>query len=240
MLKNAPLTVFFVIAFVFPLRAQDTITLNTEEYYPYNYSEKGVIKGTSTQIVEHIFKKAKIPYRLSIGPWVQGYNNALSQDNHCVYSTIRTEERESLFKWVMPIEGLKVVIYKLKGSPITATILDDLKNVMIGGYSGDAAAIYLKLRGFQVDEASTDSINPFRLRVGRIDVWVTSDFLGPRFSKEAGVEIEPVITLYEKQMGIACNKSIDDTIIAKLQESLDALNASGKAGAIREQKKTMK
>ena len=57
-----------------------------------------------------------------------------------------------------------MVIYKLKGSPITATILDDLKDVVIGGYAGDASAIYLKLRGFQVDEASTDSINPFRLR----------------------------------------------------------------------------
>ena len=61
MLRNALLALFFIIAFVSPLCAQDTITLNTEEYYPYNYSENGVIKGTSTQIVEHIFKKRKFP-----------------------------------------------------------------------------------------------------------------------------------------------------------------------------------
>lgn len=231
---------FCALALVFPAGAQDTIVLNTEEYYPYNFSEKGVIKGTSTEVVEHVFKKAKIPYRLAIGPWVQSYGNALSQDNNCAYSTIRSEERSPLFKWVMSIESLNMVIYKLKDSPITATTLDDLKNLTIGGYAGDASAVYLKLRGFHVDEASTDSINPFRLKVGRVDVWVTSDFLGPRFSQEAGIEVEPVITLYEKKMGIACNKNIDDALIAKLQESLDAFNASGKADAIREQKKIMR
>lgn len=240
MFRVACISWFCACALAFSATAKDTIILNTEEYYPYSYREDGLIKGTSTDVIKSIFKKAKVPYRLAIEPWVQSYSNALGQQNHCVYSAIRSAERKSLFKWVMPVEDLTMVIYKLKSNPITAKKLEDLRDATIGGYMGDASATYLKKRGFHVSEALSDNLNPHRLRDGRVDLWVTSDFSGPRLSQEADIEIEPVITLYETQMGIACNKNIDDTLIAQLQESLNALNASGEINAIREQKKTMK
>ena len=107
-----------------------------------------------------------------------------------------------MFKWVMPIEGLKVVIYKLKGSPITATILDDLKNVMIGGYSGDAAAIYLKLRGFQVDEASTDSINPSVYRSAELMYGLHLISWGRAFQKKLGSRSSLLLLCTKNKWGL--------------------------------------
>lgn len=240
MFRVALISWFCASTLAFSAAARDTIILNTEENYPYNYLEEGLIKGTSTEILKSVFKKAQVPYRLVLGPWVQSYSNALGQKNNCIYSAIRSAERSSLFKWIMPVEDLTMVIYKLKGNPTTASKLDDLGGKIIGGYMGDASARYLKARGFNINEALSDNLNPHRLRDGRIDLWVTSDFSGPRLSQEADIEIEPVITLYETQMGLACNKNIDDALITQLQESLEALSASGEIHAIHEQKKTMK
>lgn len=215
----------------------EPLIFNTEDYYPYNYLENGKITGTSTRIVALMAEKAGVSYRLVTGPWQQSFSNALSQNNNCVFSAIFSEERKDLFKWVLPIDTMRMVIYKLKDSPLTANTLDDLKDHTIGGYSGDASASYLKLRGFRVDETTTDSLNPMRLRTKRIDAWATSDFLGPKLSREAGVDVEPLLVVSERAMGLACNKSIDDITIKKLQDSLDEMNKNGELEKIRSDKK---
>lgn len=212
------------------------LVFNTEDYYPYNYLENGTINGTSTRIIALMAQKAGVSYRTVIGPWQQSYSNALSQDKNCVFSTILSEERKDLFKWVLPVETMRMVIFKLKDSPLTASSLDDLKEYTIGGYSGDASATYLKLRGFKVDEAPTDDLNPMRLRNGRINAWATTDFLGPKLSKAAGIEVEPLLLVNERTMGLACNKGTDDEIIHKLQKALEEINSSGEAESIRKTK----
>lgn len=212
------------------------LVFNTEDYYPYNYLENGTISGTSTRVIALMAQKAGVSYRTVIGPWQQSYSNALSQERNCVFSTIFSEERKDLFKWVLPVETMRMVIFKLKGSPLTASSLDDLKEHTIGGYSGDASATYLKLRGFKVDEAPTDDLNPVRLRNGRISAWATSDFLGPKLSKAAGIEVEPLLLVSERTMGLACNKNTDDETLIRLRKALEEINASGEAESIRKTK----
>ncbi|AMW34767.1 transporter substrate-binding domain-containing protein [Haematospirillum jordaniae] len=216
--------------------AAQTLTFNTEEWFPYNYAKDGKVAGTATQIVERAAQAAQVPYTIALGPWNRAYNTALTQKDNCVYSTTVTDERKPLFKWVTPVETVKWVVYKAKGNALTAASMDDLKGKKIGGYVGDAVANYMKSQGFTVDEAPGDDANPKKLQAGRIDAWATTDISGIKLAKDAGVEIEKVIDIRENVMGLACNKEIDDATIAKLQAALDTLNSSGEAEKIRQSK----
>ena len=192
--------------------------------------------GISTEIVEKAAKAAGIDYKVVLGPWNRSYNTALNQPGNCVYSTSLTEAREPLFKWVKSVGALRSYVFKLKGASFSPTSLEDLKGKTVGGYVGDATAAFLKEKGVKVDEAPSDDVNPKKLKAGRIDVWAAAEFSGPQLAEAAGVEIEPAFKLLEYMLAIACNKAVDDAVIAKLQKAVDDINASGEGDKIRSQK----
>ena len=45
------------------------LTVYTEEFPPYNFSEDGRIVGVSTEIVENIMNRTDLDYELAIYPW---------------------------------------------------------------------------------------------------------------------------------------------------------------------------
>lgn len=212
------------------------LTFNTEDWFPYNYTKDGKVVGSSTELIKLIGKNADVDYEIALGPWNKSYNEAMNTPGNCVYTTAVLDDRKPLFKWVYPLDTNRLSIYKLKGKPLTATSLDELKDKKIGSYTGDAAAEFLKSKGFTVDEAPADNVNPKKLVTGRIDAWITTDTSGLKLAKEAGVEIEKVVTAHEYPLGLACNKSVEDAVIAKMQKALDDLIASGEADKIRQSK----
>jgi len=217
-----------------PAGAQPLV-FNTEEWAPYNYMENGRVAGTSTDIVRLVAKNADIDYETVLGPWNRSYNTALNHPGNCVFSTVITDERKPLFKWVAPIERTRLVLFKLRGNSLTATSLSDVKNMKIGSYKGSVEVKYLEARGLTVEEAPADYVNASKLKSGRIDLWATAD-TSVRQAREAGVEIEPALVFSENDLGLACNLATDDAVIAKLQAALDAINASGEADKIRQSK----
>ncbi|AMW34772.1 amino acid ABC transporter substrate-binding protein [Haematospirillum jordaniae] len=226
-----------VLAAFLPLTATAApLTFNTEDWFPYNYTKNGKVVGSSTELIKLIGKNADVEYEIVLGPWNKSYTEALNLPGKCVYTTAVTDERKPLFKWVYPIDTTRLIIYKLKGKPLTASSLDDLKGKKIGSYTDDAAAEFLKSKGFTVDEAPADNVNPKKLVTGRIDAWITTDTSGLKLAKEAGVEVEEVMVAHEHPLGLACNKSVDDAVIAKMQKALDDLIASGEADKIRQSK----
>ena len=212
------------------------LTLNTEEWYPYTYVEGDSVTGTAVEIVKRMAKKADVHYAIITGPWNRAYSTTINKTDNCVFPIQITEKRRPLFKWVEPLEISQWLIYKLKGSPIKAKTLGDLKDKVIGGYVDDAVAIHMKDLGFNVNEAPFDHINPKRLLLGKIDVWATTQLSGIRLAQDANVPIEAVINIRKNALALACNLSVSDEVIANLQEALDQLNESGEADEIRASK----
>jgi len=66
-------------------------------------SIEGKIAGVATDRLVAALKRADIPYRISVYPWLRAYDMALKDPFTCVYSTNRTPEREALFSWVGPL-----------------------------------------------------------------------------------------------------------------------------------------
>lgn len=214
-----------------PARAAgpESITFTTENYPPFNMQDEatGRIIGISTDTLRSMLREAGVSYRISLLPWQRAFNDALTMPNTCVYSTTETEERRPKFKWIGPLVKNDWIFFGREDSDLRIVSLDDARQHVIGGYKGDAVALFLERMGFEQDLAAFDRINPGKLQAGRFDIWATGRFLGPYLATRAGVKIKALYTFRETVMSIACNKTIDQNLIDRLNATLQALKDRG-------------
>lgn len=205
------------------------LLLTTENYPPFNMQDDGTrrIVGISTDLVREIMKRAKVRYRMQFLPWQRAYAKALQGADTCVFSTTETDERLPKFKWVGPLVRNDWIFFGRSDSAIEIGSLEEARQHTVGGYKGDAVALFLEEQGFDLDLASHDHLNPDKLAAGRFDLWATGNHLGPFLARQAGVEIRPLFTFRETVMSLACNAAIDDALIATLNDTLEDLRAEG-------------
>jgi len=211
------------------LAARPQLLLTTENYPPFNMQQDdaNVIVGISTDIVREIMKRAGVSYAMKFLPWQRAYNMALKTENTCVFSTTETEARKPKFKWVGPLVQNDWIFFARPDSEITISSLEDARGYRVGGYKGDAVALFLEQQGFRLDLASHDHVNPGKLTAGRFDLWATGAHLGPYLARQAGVAIEPLFTFRETVMSLACNVAVEDELIADLNRILSELRVEG-------------
>ena len=205
------------------------LTLVTEDYPPMNFTRDGgqSITGLSTEVMREILQRTGIAATFSIHPWRMAYRMALENEDTCVYTTVRTEAREALFKWVGPLAAAHWTLYALADSPIRAKTLADLKPYIVGGYQHDAKSIYMQSLGFRVDEANTEQQSLKKLQSGRIDLWVASTNSGPWSARALDIKIRPIYTLKEVNGYAACNLAVPDLVIERMNAALKGMQRDG-------------
>lgn len=204
-------------------QAEPALTLTTEEYPPLSFLDPATrtVKGLATDLVERAFRAAGIGYTIHLLPWPRAFAMGRDQADTCVYSTTYTDERRPLFKWIGPLVSNDWVLLSAASRPIALSRLDDARPYRIGGYLADAVAEYLTAQGFKVDTADRDELNARKLAIGRIDLWATGSAVGPFLARRAGVEgLTPVLRIKAVEMGLACNRGIDDRTIGRLNDAL--------------------
>ena len=209
--------------------AVEPIKLTTESYPPFNMiTRTGVVSGISTDIVREMFKRSQIPVEIEMLPWNRAYGMAQESPNVGVFSTTRTSEREKLFKWVSPLTLNNWVFLAKKDRNIRLTSLEDAKKYRIGGYRGDAIALYLESKGFNLDLVSRDDLNALKLARGRIDLWATGHLLGPYLAKQQRIDgLVDVLTFKETVMGVAFHPETSDAVIVRLNTTLQEMYVDG-------------
>ena len=75
----------------------------TEENPPLNFTRDGQVAGVSTAVVREMATRANLTSDFTVMPWPQAYARAQESPEACVYSTVRSPERASLFQWIGPI-----------------------------------------------------------------------------------------------------------------------------------------
>lgn len=203
--------------------------LMTEENPPFNYTDQksGKFVGIGTEMVEEIFNRAGYRYAIVSAPWLRTYNSAMNERQTCAFMTARTEERDPLFKWVGPFMRVEWVVYGLN-SGVTASSVEDLKNLRVGGYNGDGPSVLLQSKGIKLDLVTSDELNPKKLQTGRIDAWVTNSVRGPLLAKKQGLRnLRKLFALKVINHFVACNKGIDDADIQSLNRQLQSLRTRG-------------
>ena len=153
---------------------------------------------------------------------------ALGRDDHALFSTARTPERESFFKWVGPIVTTKVALFAKKERNIKINTNADLANYKIGSFKGDIVENVLTKKGVPVTLTIADENNAKKLKRDGIDLWATHTGAGYYFAKKYELpEIEVVHTLSDMNMYLALNKNVPDHIVEQLQSTLDAMKKDG-------------
>ncbi len=230
------------------LPANHMVTLQTENYPPFNMAEKGNgfrnyssetgISGMGTEIVQHIFKDAGIKYKMTLGyPWSKMYDETLAEPNYGLFVTTRTAARESSFKWVCPLGKTKIVLMVKADSPIQKlSSIKDLAQYTVGTYKGDVVDQVLTEKGVAVqNQALDEGSNLQRLVNNQIEIWATSHPVGPYFAKTKGVTgLREVLQVGdESELCLAFNLQTPDVVVDKLRVALDKSMKDGSYESIR-------
>jgi polar amino acid transport system substrate-binding protein len=226
------------IAYTLPAYAEfDTFRFGGDDFAPFAYMNNGKVTGLSVDILRIILKELQIPDTIKIYPWARVYRMALKNKNTLIFTVARTEERESLFKWLGPIAPGEMSLYKLKRrKDIKINNFEDAKRYITGTIIGYAVEKDLLDMGFEhgknLDSVSTDIQNFERLYINRIDLITSSDFVvahtvkGTKYSLD---DFEKVLVIDDKyDFYYAFNKETDDEIVNRFQRVLDAMRADGR------------
>lgn len=202
----------------------------------YGAREGDPAAGLGTDMVREIMRRAGIGYTIEVLPWKRAYSAALERTDACVYSTTRTPEREHDFKWAGPIANAEWVLMARADRKLKLNSLEDARRYRIGTYNGDARDQFLRARGFDVDPASNDMVNPRKLMMGRIDLWAASLGINSQQRLErlgyAG-KVAPVLVFNRIRTYLACNRAVPDPLMARMNAALAAMERDGTARAIR-------
>lgn len=213
---------------------QPRLYLSTETSAPSSMLVNGRVVGIATDKLRSALARAGVAYEIALLPWKRAYTSALQQPDTCVYSTTRTPEREALFKWIGPLDVAQWVLMGRADRRLALTSLEQARGLRIGTYHGDARDAYLRSRGFVTDAAPNDFLNAQKLLQGRIDLWAASWRRGSTVLQQHGWDkhIVPVLAFHQIEVYLACNRSVPDTLVARLNAELDAMARDGSAQRI--------
>ncbi|NKB32757.1 MAG: transporter substrate-binding domain-containing protein [Pseudomonadales bacterium] len=213
----------------------NVIRLYTEDFPPYSMTVDGSssadsaenITGFMAEIVKELFSRAEIDYTMELVPWARAYENTLTQPNHGVFTTVRTEEREQQFSWITPLLKSSWVFVAKADANITLSNLSQASQYRIGGYYEDAIAKHLEGQGLRIDYVPNDVLNMRKLVRGRIDLWPVVQAKGIWMANSEGLEVEEVYTIMFTEMGLAMNKESDPELIHRLNIEMQSLKDDG-------------
>lgn len=229
---------FFSTSQVF---SAERIYLYTENFPPYNMSTNGrafehsadKIDGICAERAKAVLDQSGYDYRMKLRNWNYGYNRALSKANHGIFCTTYTEERAPLFKWVGPLAQNLWTIFAAPGSTFTMEKLEDAKGKTIGGYRNDVRSEYLLKRGYKMSVIESDDLNPKRLALGQIDLWIAERLGGPYLASQQDIEgLVPVYSFNDVDLYLAMSPDTPDEVIENLNNALEAIKKNGTFDAI--------
>lgn len=231
-------TVFAVLLAIFCTlvcaQTAPRLYLTTEASAPYSMREGERVVGIGTDMVRDIMTRTGVAYSIELLPWKRAYTAALERRDACVFSTTRTPERESQFKWIGPIGEAEWVLMGRADRHLKLNNLEEARRYRIGTYNGDARDLYLRERGFDVDSAPDDLLNPRKLVLGRIDLWAASVRRGSATLARLGYaeKVVPVFVFNRIRVYLACNRAVPDALVKKMNGALATMERDGTSRAI--------
>jgi polar amino acid transport system substrate-binding protein len=208
------------------------LKIMTEDWPPFNYEKNGEIKGISVAIVRAIQKDIGDDAPIQIMPWNRAYVLTLHTPDTALFSVVRIEEREALFKWVAPLMGNDYYFYENRDAPTGIHSIEDAKqeSVIAASISTNSDHIRLTAMGFRnLSDLDTRSSPAQLLLYKRARLGVMTPVTQPFQEAQAGVTDQLVNTgvlVYSRPLAIAFNANTDDARIRAWQQALDRLRRS--------------
>ena len=211
----------------------------TEEFPPFNYAgADGNAAGQSTEVVNDILIRLNQKASIEVLPWSEGYNLTSAGPRTVLYSTVRTDEREKLFRWVGPIASVDYMLYARNGSGLQVGSLEAAKKAGRTGVVEDDARyqFLLENRFLNITTCESDAECLRNLMAGTTDLWLGSSADAADIAKKEGIDPSAFVALYPVRtvpLYIAFSNDTPDTVITRWQDALDAMKKDGTFDAIR-------
>ncbi|EAQ63689.1 hypothetical protein MED121_03292 [Marinomonas sp. MED121] len=224
----------FLLSILIPHLTAASLTLYSEEFPPFNYTEKGKFIGASTEVVEAIMQIAKQDYEIKSFPWARSMHISQYKENGFIFSISRRKDREKLFKWVGVLVPANQSVFALKSrTDIKLNKLEDMQSFSIGTTYKDARETFLITKGFdpksfkRLSGENTYQQHYEQLKQGRIDLWPMPNAVMNHVVTSSGDEpdnwIQNVFKLDEiSQEGyyLAASPKTSDALINNLRDTL--------------------
>ncbi len=221
--------------------AYDTLTLYTEDNPPFNYAENNEVHGASVDLLLKIFEHLNVKKSrqdIVLLPWARGYTETQRRKNTILFGTVRTKERENLFKWVVPISDGQVVL--LVKSERMANLQPPL-NFSSYTYGVSKASreeqVLLEAgvsrQNFLYVQSNVSALQ--MLARDRIDFWARDIVVVGWTMRKEQVDRRHFTVAHRFDMMplyFALNKDTDDHIVEGLQKALNFMQENGTLSAI--------
>lgn len=224
--------IIFSIVLLITFSFAQTFYVYTEQLPPFNYMENDKVVGSSTALLEEMFKKSGHSIaqgKVVLTSWARGYHEALNTPNTVIFSTARTPERENLFKWVGPINKLTIGLIAKKSEKIEIKSPACLNNYTIAVMHETAAESILLSTGVKpenLERFSNPASQMRKLQNDRVEMMAFSVEAMHMLLKEHGMnpsDYETVYVLKESDLYFAFHKDTDDAIIKAFNDILKTI-----------------
>jgi polar amino acid transport system substrate-binding protein len=207
----------------------------TEEWAPYNYQAvDGSVQGLSTDLLRELCTQARLTCSFEIMPWARAMRLAQTEPGTLLFTTARTPERETQFRWIGPIAPRGTWVYRLRAPDAPAcqpAMAGD--SCRYGVVRDDAARNDLHLAGVpdsRIEEATDEGQNLKKLMYGRIQAITGTEIAVRWLAKHDGVNadrLERTAPLSRQTTAYyyALNPRTDPALIARLEDAWRELQA---------------
>ncbi|WP_417455003.1 substrate-binding periplasmic protein [Kiloniella sp.] len=205
----------------------------TEDFPPYNYLEKGELKGIGPNIIRELSSEVGEEPKIRVLPWARAYKYAQEMPDVGIFSIVRTPKREDVFQWVGPLYTVRVGLYTIQGNKhfYQGSNKENLEQarkvgniaVQLGG-AGEELLTTLKFQNLNKIINVNKAL--FLLLKGRYDLLETSDTYMAYMAKEEDVSEDTVSEaafIGQYDMYLAFSKSTSIATVQKWQAALDRL-----------------
>ena len=208
------------------------LALYTEDLPPYNLVENDRVTGLSSEILAVALRRVQVAFTMRLVSWKRAYHEALSDPNSCVYSTVKSAEREKLFQWVGPIAHDSLAVFVLPDSKIQARTLAELDGYRTVITQGDYAEPKLRENGIVIVPTPPAEKQMEMLLAGRIDFWVANRGQAQIEAKRSGLQLRELFAYEDFDLYLACNPGVSNELIEHMNAAVKQVWESGEAARI--------
>ncbi|MBB1468475.1 transporter substrate-binding domain-containing protein [Pseudoalteromonas sp. SG41-5] len=226
----------FSLGFTFTCAAKPIITIFTEQFPPYNFSNKGQLQGINLDIVRTLCELSQVECKFELLPWARAYDLVQKNQLSGLVSTARSAERENLFYWVGPLVSSRTFFYRLRDNKhINPTDITQVSAYTLGVVRGNIYEGLVESIGFKQDKNLLKVAHHYEYMnlffKNKIDLILGSEFALDYQLQQFGHGGKEVVQLVELPVNtlqgnyLVFNKEMPIEIVERFNEQLEKLKA---------------
>lgn len=209
------------------------ISIITEEWPPYNYTDNHELTGFSTEIIKMVMQDLNRNDKILVLPGPRAMKVFHDTPRSMFFSMIQTKERKPLYKWIGPLGEQSIYFYKKNGSRIDIKNLEDVKKVK-SICSRGTGLVYSMLTegGFKnLDTGVSGEGIYLRMINDRCELAIGETHEGVRIllkktNQPENAVIKTPVRLINSPIYLVANPKIPDHEVKQWQKSLEKVLAS--------------